>query len=237
MTETLFIDPGNPPPDLDEAAWDDREDAEAALDNIGETLSAPDPDAPHGRNPKTGKPYRFDGQTRQAMADRLRAGRRAARDAAQGSGRRPRATAKSGGASTATRSPRPPSGPNYRPAATTVLIVPATVLAVLGKVTGNRAFFADSAAITRATPDLADAVHAVALEDARAAALLENIGKVSPYGALFATAGALLIQCLANHRLVPPVPEMGILTVEQLIGPEPERKTGDASPAGDHLPG
>lgn len=207
-TAPLFLDPGNPPDTTD---WPVSE-----LETVVAQADPVDPDAPFGINPNTGRPYRMSPEERKAAGEKLAAGRAAAKAASRPAGKR--GPGRPPGPAKAARPAAKPAGPNYRPAATAVLMLPATVAAVLGKVTGNRAFLADSAAITAHTPALADAAHDMALEDPRVAAVLDKIGQVSPYGAFAAALGVLVIQIAANHRLAPISPELGIVSVDELIG-------------------
>lgn len=220
--EVQFIDPGNLPED-----WD--EDTPGGGESPDPASVAPNPDAPYGYNPKTGRPYRMSPEERAAQGAKLAEGRAAAR--AQARGRRPAGKAPG----PVTRGPgRPPkvTGPNYRPAATTLLLIPATITAVLAKVTGSRAFLADSAAITMHTPNLADAAHDWAMDDQRIAAVLERVGKVAPVGAFLTAAGMLALQVAANHGIVPPARELGVVAVEDLIGGDdaPPTQAADVQP-------
>lgn len=163
--------------------------------------------APYGVNPKTGRPYRVSPERRAAMGAQLTAGRqkkaRTTTGRASGGGR---ASVK-GNSALAT----------YTRTVAGALQIPAMGLAAAARMTHNPLFMLDSLAVTRHTPELAEAIAALALEDAAFAAVLDRVGQVGPYGALFAAVTPLLVQLGANHGLVGPMPEMGILSPTELM--------------------
>ena len=189
---------------------------------IGDVAPADLDDAPYGINPATNKPYRMSPEARKAAGEKLAAGRAAAAPAGRTAGRGayPR---EGNNASPRTSQPPPPAGPNYRPPALALLMAPATALAVAGRVTGLEVFYADSEAFVDCAPAIAEAIHGVALEDARVAGVLDRVGKVSPYGALAAAVGTLAVRLLVNHKILPASP---------LFGPEPAGEA-DAGPSGN----
>jgi hypothetical protein len=183
-----------------DAARDDRED------------QAVDEDAPYGRNPRTGKPYKMSPEAREALGTRLAEGRRTAMQ----TGRPP--TKKRRG-STGPGSTRPsasrPAQPDYRAAVAGLLQLPAMALGVGARF--NPAFGLDSAALALHTPPIADAVHYLALDDARIAAILDRVMQVGPYGALVAAVSPLIVQILCNHGVIKPNATVGALTPEELL--------------------
>lgn len=161
-----------------------------------------DPDAPYGRNPRTGKPYQRPPEWRAKMADALARGR-----VTQSSGKPP--------ARKAVKKPASAGATDYRPAIAALLQIPATALAMLGR--HKPAFALDSATIQLHTPMLANAIHETAVVDDRVAAILDRALAAGPYGALLGALIPVALQIAANHGRIPAVAEMGIMTPEQLV--------------------
>lgn len=200
------------------AARDDRFDPPPVTDDGG-MPDRFDPEAPYGRSPRTGKPYKLPPDQRAELGEKLAAGRRAAMQ----NGRAP---AKRGRGSKGPGSTRPgssrPAQPDYRSAVAGLLQLPAMALSVGSRVAPTLGL--DAAALALHTPPIADAVHHLALDDPRIAAILERVMQVGPYGALVAAVSPLLLQVLCNHGWVKPNPTMGTLTPKELIDaitPEP----------------
>lgn len=164
---------------------------------------APDPDAPYGRNPKTGKPYSRPPEWRAKLAETLARGR--ATQAAKAPARKaaPKAKAKADG------------GNDYRVGVLGLLQVPAFALGMASR--WNPKLGLDAAAIGLHAPALADAVAATAAHDDRLAAVLDRVLAVGPYGALLGALLPLGLQLAANHGAIPAAPEAGILGPEQLL--------------------
>lgn len=170
-----------------------------------DTTTAPDPDAPHGINPRTGRPYQRSPEWRAKLAETLSRGR--ATQAAKAPARKSK---KAAGAR-----PAAGAGPDYRTAMLGLLQVPAFALGMGAKF--NPKLGLDAAAITLHAPAVADAVAATAEQDDRIAAVLDRVLAVGPYGALLGAVVPLALQLAANHGVIPPAPEAGILTPEQLV--------------------
>lgn len=165
-------------------------------------------DAPYGVNPKTGRPYRFSAEERQRRAQAL--------NAARWAGHRPKTVPKapprtSGGTSKNKRAV------DYRAGILGLLQLPALVLGLVARTTGNPALALDSATITLHAPDLAEAIDATAQAQPWLAAILDKAVEVGPYGALVTAVLPLALQLAANHGRVPANEQFGILTPEQLI--------------------
>jgi hypothetical protein len=188
-------------------------EAPPALDNGAVATD----EAPYGYNPNTGKPYTMSAEKRAEMGERLAAGRRRAAST------RPPSRKSSRPSSTRPKAPKPAPGPTY---AGTVLGGLVLVAGVLGAIPPLRL---DAAALVMHGPNIAGAVEEVALEDARVAALIEKMAKVTPYGALASAVMGFALQVAANHHLVPVLPQFGILSPEELL-PEGEQ---DAPPRTD----
>ena len=75
---------------------------------------------------------------------------------------------------------------------------------------------ADAAAVMVHTPPIAQALHDLAQEDPRVAALLDKLLQVGPYGALLAAVAPLVLQVLCNHGKVP-TGLLGTVAPEQLV--------------------
>jgi hypothetical protein len=188
---TAVIDPP-------EALDDDRDDQVPAVDV--------DPDAPYGRNPRTGLPYKRSPQWRAGLAEALQRGR------ATQAGKAPPRKAASRKTSAGTKAS---TGTDYRQGVAALLQIPAFALGVVGRY--RPAYALDAAALTLHTPTLADAVHQTALSDERVAAILDRVLAAGPYGALLGALMPLALQIAANHKAIPPVAELGILTPDQLV--------------------
>lgn len=92
--------------------------------------------------------------------------------------------------------------------------LPAGILAMVGM--RKPVFAADAAAITIHAPPIAGALDDLAHEDPAAAAVLDRVLQVGPYGALLAACAPLVLQVLANHEAIPPG-ALGTRTPQDLI--------------------
>lgn len=187
-----------PPPLLDDEDLDPAAVAAPAAADY-------DPDAPHGRNPRTGKPYKRSPEWRAGLADALARGRQTQ---AKAPGRK--------------SVPRRPAGkaaagavPDYRPGLLALAQVPAFILGAVGRY--RPAFALDAATVKLHAPNLAEAIHQTALVDDRTAAILEKVLAAGPYAAILGALVPMALQIAANHQAVPVVPELGILTPDQLV--------------------
>lgn len=171
-----------------------------------------DPEAPYGRNPRTGKPYKMDQAAREELGARLAAGRRATVQNGRAPAKRARGSKGTGGSRAgSTRTP----GPDYRMAVAGLLQLPMMALGVGARVMPSLGL--DAAALALHTPVIADAVHHLAVDDARIASILDRVMQVGPYGALVAAVSPLLLQVLCNHGWVKPNATMGTLSPEELL--------------------
>lgn len=184
-----------------------------------------DPDAPYGRN-AAGVPYKVSPEVRAQLSERLARGR-----ANRGKGAPPKRRTP-GKSATATRSSRPrtTTGPDYRPSVAGLLQLPAFGLGMAARF--NPVFALDAAALALHTPNIADAVHDLAVNDGRVAAILERITQVGPYGALLTALMPLALQLMANHGLAKPNDAMGILSPEQLVAALGGDNANGGNPAG-----
>ena len=162
-----------------------------------------DTDAPYGRNAE-GVPYKRPKEWRDKLAAKLAEGRRT-----QSASAPPRKAAKKPAAKAAG------GGVDYRAGAMALLQLPAVALTVASKFKPTLAL--DAAAVTLHAPNLAEAAALTAQADERFAAILDKALSIGPYGALLGAALGLGMQIAANHGAVPVVPEMGILSPEELI--------------------
>lgn len=165
-----------------------------------------DPDAPYGRNPKTGKAYRRSPEWRASVAATLAKGRQIR--ASRGAAPRPPSARKPAGK-------RPAAAVDYRPGVKGLLQVPAFALGVLGR--RDPVYALDSAAVTLHADAIADAVHETAVADERVAAILDRVLAVGPYGALLGALLPLALQIAANHGAVRPSPDLGVLGPDELV--------------------
>jgi hypothetical protein len=195
------------------AAVDQHDDEDQAVGD--------DPEAPYGRNPRTGKPYKMTPEAREALGAKLAEGRRAAMQTGRAPAKKRRGSTGPGSGQRA--GSRPPAGPDYRMAVAGLLQLPAMALGVGARF--NPALGLDAAALALHTAPIADAIHHLALDDPRIAQILDRVMQVGPYGALVAAVSPLLVQVLCNHGVIRPNPTVGALTPEELltaIGVPPE---------------
>jgi len=161
-----------------------------------------DPEAPYGRNPRTGEPYKRSQEERERLARNLRNGR-----AAQATGRV--------GATRAARAPKATPADPYTTTVLGLLQAPAFALSAASRF--NPTLGLDALAVTLHAPNIAKAVGSLAREDARIAAVLDRVASVGPYGLLVMALSPLLLQIGANHGLIRPIPDMGVLAPDQLL--------------------
>lgn len=182
-----------------------------------------DQSAPYGRNPRTGAPYKRPAAERERLAANLKRARAAGR----------------GGKATRTRSAKP-TGPvdpfandPVAKAAAQLLSIPVLVLTAIGHRRKDATLIMDAVAFSRATPELASGMSAVAAEDERIGAWLEKISAVTPYSGLAMAGIGLLLQLGANHRMVPVIEELGIVDPDDLLA---EVMGSDAGDSGGGIP-
>jgi len=170
---------------------------------------AVDPEAPYGRNPATGRPYTMPEDKRLEIGQRLADARR---------NKRPPSSARPPGKAKGPAAGKPAAkaaGPDYRTAVLGLAQVPAIVLGVLGRI--NPRFALDSATITLYSPPAADAIHELALSDARVAAILDKAMMIGPYGAIAGVLLPFVLQIACNHSRIPPIPALGVLGPDELV--------------------
>lgn len=154
---------------------------------IVETADNADPEAPYGRK-ADGTPKRKPGPAKGTNPAPRATGGLAA----------PRPTNRRKNQTTRTRA----ATPNYRDGVAGLLQIPAFILASAGRL--NPALEYDGIAVATHTPAIAEAVHAMALEEPRVAAVLDKILSVGPYGALLGAMVPLVAQIAVNHKKLPP---------------------------------
>lgn len=167
-----------------------------------------DPEAPYGRNPRTGKPYTMPPEARAELGARLADARRAS---AGGGSRKTRSPRKRATAA----APRAPERPDYISGAKALLQLPAFALAIAGRY--KPAFLLDSATITLHADAIATALGETALEQQWLADVLDKAMAITPAGRVLGVLLPLGMQIGANHGKIAPNPELGILTPDQLM--------------------
>lgn len=145
-----------------------------------------DPEAPYGRK-KDGTPKAKPGPAKGANGS--------PRAAESRSTAAPRPTRKSGPARLRS------AAPDYRQGVAGLLQIPAFVLASAGRL--NPALEYDGIAVAAHTPAIAEALHSLAMEEPRVAAVLDKILSVGPYGALLGALVPLAAQIAVNHKRLP----------------------------------
>lgn len=145
-----------------------------------------DPEAPYGRK-ADGTPKRKPGPAKGTNGTQRAPGGLAA----------PRPTNRRRNTTTRTRA----ATPNYRDGVQGLLQIPAFILASAGRI--NPALEYDGIAVATFAPAIADAVHSVAVEEPRVAAVLDKILSVGPYGALLGALVPLAAQIAVNHKKLP----------------------------------
>lgn len=137
----------------------------------------------------------------------------------------PRAAAapgpKTGSRSTAGTSSKKAAGVDYRPAILGLGHLPIGIASMAARLIPDerkrQAVQLDAITVKVHLPGVAEAVNNLAQTNAKVAATLDRIVSVGPYGELFAAVSPIVLQCLVNHRMMPPNPEIGLLAPEQLL--------------------
>lgn len=166
-----------------------------------------DPEAPYGRNPKTGKPYRYSAEERARRAQVMNEARW---------GKRP-AAVKAPGRTSSSTSKAKSGRTDYRAGIEGLAQLVSFGVATFGRVTNKPAFALDSLAIGLYAPGVAEAVDELAQQQAWLAAALDKALAVGPYGALLGVGIPLAMQLAANHGAIPTNPDLGILDGEALV--------------------
>lgn len=117
----------------------------------------------------------------------------------------------------APRMPAAPKQPDYRPAILGLLQVPMMALTMLGRQTKNPALQADGHALAMHAPGLAEALNETARQQPQVARALETVLKAGPYGAIIGAVVPLVMQLAANHKVISPIPAMGVHPPEELV--------------------
>lgn len=178
-----------------------------------------DAEAPYGRNPRTGKPFRQSPEERAAFGARMAQARREATSRG-GSVKAPPAKKTSAKSSSAKA---PPKIDPVKMGADTLISTASLVTMALGRFGLGQAFAYDSLAIQLHGPNISDALVQAADQMPRLEAWLEGIGSMGGPWAIVAMAVAPLVgQLAANHRLIRPG-MLGSMTTDQLhktVAPE-----------------
>jgi hypothetical protein len=194
-------------------AWAAENDARDPVD-VEDQADPVDPEAPFGRNPRNGKPYKMSAEDRAALGAKLAQARA---DAAANRGETPKRRGRPASKSTGSTGSGRPSRvlPDYRMAVAGLLQLPAYALGVGARIVPSMGL--DAIALSMHTPAIADAVGQLAEDDPRVAAILDRVMAVGPYGALFAAITPLIMQIMCNHGLLRPHPMMGTLSSDELM--------------------
>lgn len=157
-----------------------------------------DPEAPYGR--------KADGTPKKKPGPQKKNGPTAPRTSSPAA---PRPTRRNGTARARA------AAPDYRAGVAGILQIPAFVLASAGRL--NPVLEYDGIAVATHTPAIAEALHSLAMEEPRVAAVLDKVLSVGPYGALLGALVPLAAQIAVNHKKLP-AGTMGAMEPEALKG-------------------
>ncbi len=169
-----------------------EEEAEEVLTPTPEEAVEVDPEAPYGRM-KNGKPYKHP---RKSAAQTYAA----AQAPEKRRGRPPKA-----------------KGVSYQEKAAALLSLPMMGIGIAAAATGSEALQADSATIVLYQPKLSETLGDLAEQKPEFAAVLDKMTAVGPYGALMMVALPMTLQVLANHKVIKPIEQLGVVDREQII--------------------
>jgi hypothetical protein len=134
--------------------------------------------------------------------------------------RRKTPTAKAPGLRAPTQPKKPPAN-DYRPALVGLLQLPQLAITLASKFVKKdetrEALQLDSMTVGIHAGNIAEAVNETAQHDEKLAALCEKIATVGPYSLVISALMVPTFQILANHKVVAPNPQMGILPADQLV--------------------
>ena len=186
--------------------------------------SIPNPQAPYGINPDTGRPYTKSPEERAEFGRRMAEAR--ARRAGQGGGagrtppRKAPAARPAGRSrpSSSSRAPRQATPEEFytQAAAGALTLIPA-VLSIAARIFRRDVLALDAVAVGRGIPGMATAVGSIAVTEQRLAQLLDKVAEVGPWGQLTMAAMPVALQLAANHGFLQPSEEMGILSPDDLM--------------------
>ncbi len=108
--------------------------------------------------------------------------------------------------------------PSYADKVQGLLQLPAAALALAGTAKDSDALVADAATLSEYAGPLSQALGDLAESKPEFAAVLDKVLSVGPYGALLAVAVPMVLQVLANHKLMPPVEALGVRSREDVLG-------------------
>ncbi len=109
------------------------------------------------------------------------------------------------------------SKPSYAERVSDTLKMPAALLALVGNARGSEALVADGATLTLYGPQLGAALGGLAEKKPEIAAALDKILGAGPYGEIAALVMVMGLQLAANHKVMAPVAQMGVMTPEEIM--------------------
>jgi hypothetical protein len=169
-----------------------------------------DPDAPYGRRP-TGEPYKRPQATREKLAAALngaRAHKGIPKAPLRGSKPRKAASASTGKGAAPT---------DYRPAVASAVGLVAFGFSMVGKTTGSDALTLDAATLQLNAGGIAEVMQTAAAESQQISAVLDRLMTAGPWGDAVVLVLGIGTQMLANHKVIPPNPALGVLGPEDLL--------------------
>jgi hypothetical protein len=193
--------------------------------------AAPDPSAPYGVNPATGRPYTKSPEERAAFGQRMAEARELARQT--GRTRKDAPTPpKRGGSRAPTPKAQDPAD-KYAAAAAGLIGIVATTLVI-----GAKLFRWQSLAMDSVTLSLRGGALAQALGDAAASeqnwltTALERASKVTPWSSVAEEGLGIVAQVMVNHGMLAPSEDMGLLSPDGLMAEATAAADAAAPPAG-----
>lgn len=117
--------------------------------------------------------------------------------------------------------PRKPSSTDYRPTILGLLQLPQLALGLGAKLAKNEAtkeaLVLDGMTVGIHAPNIAEALNTTAQTEEKLAAVLDKLSTVGPYSMVVMAILTPAVQCLANHGIVAPNEQMGVLPKDSLI--------------------
>lgn len=117
--------------------------------------------------------------------------------------------------------PKKAPGNDYRPAIVGLLQLPQMGLALVSRFVKNEktktALQLDGMTVGIHSGNMAEAINTTAQHDEKLAAVLEKLATIGPYSLVISAIMVPVVQVLANHGMVAPNAQMGVLGPDELL--------------------